>query len=238
MCLQTEDVTTLLSTRAGHYSAACSLDFNKYPTQYYDTFALRDSKGYKTTSLSWPYFFSSTSRNAIRKNNPVPVQSCWNGMVVFDATPFYALETAGKRLKFRGVDDSLAMKHVEGSECCLIHADNKADRDKKGVWINPNVRVAYATVNTTIDAVYQAVNPEKEGGRWPGGWEAISGIWENRLIRVMGRMRLWSEIRVVKRRVAGWVKEEKREGRVVKEEGLECLVNEMQVMFKDGWQHI
>jgi hypothetical protein len=29
--IQTEDVTTLLSTRDGDYAAACSLDFSSYP---------------------------------------------------------------------------------------------------------------------------------------------------------------------------------------------------------------
>jgi len=58
-------------------------------------------------------------------------------MVAFDAAPFLP----PSNLRFRGVSDSLAEWHVEGSECCLIHYDNPAP--DKGVWLNPNARVAY-----------------------------------------------------------------------------------------------
>jgi hypothetical protein len=235
---QTDDVLTLLSTRSGDYAAACSLDFNKSPTRYYDTFALRDADGSRTTSLAWPYFFAAASRHAVRAHRPVPVQSCWNGMVAFAAAPFYLQEQRGARLRFRGVDDGLAGKHVEGSECCFIHADSRAAGGAKGVWVNPNVRVAYASVDASVDAVYRAVNPEVGVGRWPGGWEAVSGVWGNRWVRWTGRLALWGEVRMVRKRVEKWVEEERVEGREVEEKGLECLVNEMQVLFNNGWQHV
>ena len=40
---------------------------------------------------------------------------------------------------------------MEGRECCLIHCDNPVL--DKGVWLNPNVRVAYRV----------------KGGSWFGG---------------------------------------------------------------------
>lgn len=69
----------LLRTRDGDYAAACSLDFSK-PPRYYDTFALRDSEGHEPVTLTYPYFRSRASRKAIMAHEPVPVQSCWNGM--------------------------------------------------------------------------------------------------------------------------------------------------------------
>ncbi|RFU33789.1 hypothetical protein B7463_g2534, partial [Scytalidium lignicola] len=143
----TEDVTTLIATRDGNYAAACSLDFSKPPI-YYDTFALRDISGAKPITEAWPYFLSTRSRHAIMSNAPVPVKSCWNGIVVFQAEPFYH----NPPLRFRGIPDSLATHHLEGSECCLIHADNDLSA-RKGVWLNPNVRVSY---NAEADEV---VNP-------------------------------------------------------------------------------
>ena len=64
-----------------------------------------------------------------------------------DASTFYAYD-----LTFRGVPDSLVSQHVEGSECCLIHADNPLSRTK-GVWVNPYVRVAYS------GSTYESVHP-------------------------------------------------------------------------------
>lgn len=64
---------------------------------------------------------------------------------------------------------------------------------------------------------------------------------------------MWSESRVVMGRLEKWVREGEqaraRAGKIgvgslkgldLKErrEGPECLVNEMQVMFDNGWQHV
>ena len=236
--LQTEDVTTLLTTNAGSYAAACSLDFSRpvSPQIYYDTFALRDSLGRKTATLTYPYFSSAASLRALRSNAPVPVKSCWNGMIAFDSTPFYA----NPPLSFRGTSDELAREHIEGSECCLIHADNWRLSNQKGIWMNPNVRVSY---NLTT---YEDVNPgagreAPPGSRrqsWPGRWEAVSGIWANRHSRWFGWMMTWSETRVVRSRLKNWVEKGKFVGEEREERGVECLINEMQVLFQNGWQHV
>lgn len=77
---QAQDVLTLLDTNDGVYAAACSLDFS-VPPIYYDTFALRDDQGQPHLMLTWPYFKSSVSRNALISHaNAVPVKSCWNGI--------------------------------------------------------------------------------------------------------------------------------------------------------------
>ncbi|ESZ94378.1 hypothetical protein SBOR_5242 [Sclerotinia borealis F-4128] len=237
----TTDVTTLLSTNNHSYAAVCALDFS-HPSQYYDTFALRDSLGRKTASLSWPYFYASQSLDALKKNEPVPVKSCWNGMVVFDAGAWYprnSEEDGGKNkfegLKFRGVSDSLAKYHVEGSECCLIHADNPL-RDVMGVWVNPNVRVAYNK------ETYEVVN---SGKGWPGRWKSVKGVWGVRLGWAREWGAGWMERGVVDRRVRIWVGEGRKGGDADEEmseereeKGMECLINEMQVLFQSGWNHI
>lgn len=210
-------MATLLATRDGDYSAACSLDFAKAP-HYYDTFALRDNDGNEAVTSTFPYFRSKASRSAMISGHPVPVQSCWNGIVSFDAAPFYDPD----RLKFRGVPDSLALHHVEGSECCLIHVDNPLTQSH-GVWLNPNVRVGYSR------EAYAAV---KSTSAWPSMSQSLMGIWSNRLWR-------WTTSTMIKRRritsrLRSWLKDVGDRS----EPGKLCLINEMQVLIENGWAHV
>jgi hypothetical protein len=224
---QTSDIVTLLETRDGNYDAACSLDF-QIPAIYYDTFALRDISGQKATMM-WPYFISSASRDALMSNHPVPVQSCWNGVVAFKAELFYA----SPPLRFRAVSDSLAKHHLEGSECCFIHADGHRT-NQQGVWLNPNVRVGY---NLTI---YEAVNPEaREGRAWPPWREKVKGMWQNRMTRWLGWLKRTAEWQRVKSRVRAWEAEKVEDGeKPNRERALHCLINEMQVLVENGWMHV
>jgi hypothetical protein len=218
------DFVALLRTRGGRYAAACGMDFKTYP-YYYDTFALRDERGLKTASYYWPWFISPLAREATLRGDPVRVESCWNGMVVFDSAPFYA----DPPLRFRGIDDSLADLHLEGSECCLVHADNVLSRDPdKGVWLNPNVRVGY-----TVEA-YRAV----KGGRFPGPWAAVVGGWANRLGRVKGWIQHDLEMAEVRRRLDKWRSETPTGELSRTEPGVACLINEMQIMWQNGWKHL
>ncbi|KAL8763450.1 MAG: hypothetical protein Q9184_000758 [Pyrenodesmia sp. 2 TL-2023] len=215
---QTQDVVQLLSTRSGEYAAACSLDFSK-PPHYYDTFALRDSNGDEAVTSTYPYFRSSASRNALISGQPVPVQSCWNGIIAFDAAPFYHTPP----LRFRGIPDSLARYHLEGSECCLVHADNPLT-SSRGVWLNPNVRVGYNP--EAYDLVHQSAP-------WPAITDSVLGIWRNRFwrwitptfhrkLKITGRVRNWTK---------------KGLGEISESEKL-CLINEMQVLVANGWAHV
>jgi hypothetical protein len=87
----------------------------------------------------------------------VRVQSCWGGMVAFEAH-WFVMETTEYRndsatrilpVEFRASDEI----YWEASECCLIHADIAAiaggwDSSRSmdvGVYVNPFVRVAYET---------------------------------------------------------------------------------------------
>jgi hypothetical protein len=161
-------------------------------------------------------------------------------------------------LQFRGISDSLAAYHLEGSECCLIHADNPL-RATKGIWMNPNVRVTFN------ESTYPLVNPDQpipetiterkdaianmhsrsrgsEGsavrrGRWPGQGDLFWGLWGNRISRWIGWLAVLGKEKFVNNRVEIWINDGKREGEKREEDGRECLINEMQVLYKNGWAH-
>ncbi|GAQ05757.1 hypothetical protein ALT_3078 [Aspergillus lentulus] len=212
-----DDVIELLDTNDGVYAAACSLDYSR-PPLYYDTFALRDSHGDEHVMQRWPYFRSTTSRHALFNMSPVPVKSCWNGMVAMPIEPFVSTTP----LRFRGIPDSLALFHLEGSECCLIHADNPLS-GHQGVYVNPKVRVGYNA------PAYEKVHP---AGSWLSRQYIALALWENRFRRwaTTTLFKKW----VVRRRVAQW--KSLSSGR--HEPGEFCLINEMQVLVANGWAHV
>ncbi|OAA73349.1 polysaccharide export protein [Cordyceps fumosorosea ARSEF 2679] len=220
----TDDVITLMDTNDGAYGAACSLDFSK-PPLYYDTFALRDAEGSAHIMQTWPYFKARASRSPLVNNHDaVPVTSCWNGIVVMPADPF----VSPTKLRFRGIPDSLAGHHLEGSECCLIHADNPLSRTL-GVFLNPRVRVGYNL------PAYEATHPGAAAGTsasWVRAVDIFLGLWINRLRRWTSVVSL--ERWVVRKRVAAWQKEDMARH----EPGVFCLINEMQVLAENGWAHV
>lgn len=214
---QPKDVFQLLDTNDGDYAAACSLDFSK-PPNYYDTFALRDASGHEAIMSTWPFFRNSASRHAMKAMSPVPVTSCWNGMVAMLAAPFYA----NPPLRFRGIPDSLAASHLEGSECCLIHADNPLS-GQHGVFLNPLVRVGYS------GPAYVAVNPITN---WLSPRIILQGLWTNRLHRWTTSS--WWKERAVSKRVARWAALSTEN----QEPGQFCIIDEMQVLHPWGWSHV
>lgn len=227
-----EDVLRLLDTNGGQYAAACSIDFAR-PPQFYDTFALRDSSGHEAVMQTWPYFRSHISRHAAERFLPVPVASCWNGMgkstlyrhrgstnlrsVAMPIEPFLG----DSPLRFRGTPDSLAISHVEASECCLIHADNPASATK-GVFLNPNVKVGYN--GTSYDAVK---SPEAAFSPL----DIFQSVWKSRLLRWFTTP--YFKERIVRTRVGKWVSDTKGW-----ERGDFCLINEMHVLLDSGWMHM
>lgn len=229
----TSDILTLLGTREGKWDAVCALDFaDKQGRKYYDTFALRDASGQQAIK-TWPFFIDGASRAAMKANEPVPVKSCWNGVAAFDAAPFY--EAGKRRLEYRGVEDGLARKHVEGSECCFIHADLESyfageGKKREGVWVNPNVRVGFNA------EAYNSANPV--GGGWPGSTDRVVGTWKNRLVRWFGYSKRKEAAKKMLRRVGEWIAEGNELGEERKEVGDYCLVDEMQVLFEAGWMHV
>lgn len=143
-----------------------------------------------------------------------------------DATPFYDRLSP---LRFRGIPDSLATHHLEGSECCLIHADNPLS-SQKGVWLNPEVRVAYN------GKAYEAVHPPGSA-TWTTGWQRLTGKWENRMRRRLTSDGLKS--RKMFHRLRSWQKGTDRDKKQKRAEpGEFCLVDEMHVIVNIGWAHV
>lgn len=165
----------------------------------------------------FPLYYTFPSKiKTLCVDNPLPV--------VMPTTPF--LSQNNNPLKFRGIPDSLALHHLEGSECCLIHADNPLAATH-GVFLNPRVRVGYNR------AAYEAVHPS--GTRnWVSS--SLSNIvlpfWENRLRRWFSTPVFWR--RAIRRRVGRWEDEDKERY----EPGEFCLVDEMQVLVSNGWAHV
>ena len=126
------------------------------------------------------------------------------------------------KLKFRGISDSLATHHLEGSECCLIHADNPLSKSM-GVYLNPRVRVAYNY------PAYLATHAEN--GSWVSTWSVLVGLWASRL----KRWTFWTfDHWIVHRRLRRWEAEQSGN----KEPGDFCLINEMHVLVDNGWAHL
>jgi hypothetical protein len=225
------DVLTLLGTRNGEYAAACALDFHYATEGYYDTFALRDGLGRESVQRTFPYFGKGETRSAMLRGMPSLVKSCWNGMVAMDAGPFYG-GSAGQEtgLRYRGIDDSLAEKHVEGSECCLIWADMEANGDlEKGIWVNPAVRVGY--VKKAYEDTHFGVNRD-----FISATVYVKGVWRNRSIRWFGGG--MKQAQAVRTRVAQWKKEGRKQGKKRDEVGEMCLIDEMHVLIWNGWKHL
>ena len=242
------DVLTLLSTNSGSYTAACALDF-QLPPRYYDTFVLRDEKGYNTVTEYFPYFRTSAARKKITSGLPVPVTSCWNGMIVMDAAPFYPDESLSTNsdanapihqpVRYRGTPDTLGAKSVEGSECCLVHADMFANgQADQGIWVNPAVRVGYSR------AAYDAVHDTSVNSHWMSPNEYITSIYHNRLQRLLtlnGASPFsaeWAERRAVQSRLTAWRDEGRLLGENRVEPGEYCLVHEMHTLIWNGWAHV
>jgi hypothetical protein len=131
-----------------------------------------------------------------------------------------------KKLQFRGIENSLARFHLEGSECCLIHADNPLTRDL-GVYVNPRVRVGYDVT------AYERANPSN--GMWLSSFSIFWGIWTNRL---SGWLVWVYEDTLVKSRVRKRLRQWEKESPDNHEPGDFCLINEMQVIVWNGWAHV
>lgn len=134
------------------------------------------------------------------------------------ATPF----TASPPLRFRGIPDSLAESHLEGSECCLLHADNPLS-SQKGIYLNPLVRVGYS------GPAYVAVNPILQ---WLTPRTILQGLWANRLRRWTDLT--WIKEKIVQSRISHWVALSEQN----REPGPFCIINEMQILHPRGWNHV
>lgn len=212
-----QDVLDLIDTRGGNYSAACAADIGAYP-HLQSISALRDDAGRHPVSKHWPWFRSPPSRSAAEMREPVPLSSCWNGLTVFDAAPFYTNSPP----KFRAVEDSLADFHVEAPETCLIHVDNAPA--SKGVWMNPNVRVAHSV------GTYARL----QDNQFPDWVSAVVGSWNNRIERWRAPAASAELDAKLRARVSEWVSSGEGASEQRSEAGVQCLVDDMEVIKPRG----
>jgi hypothetical protein len=124
-------------------------------------------------------------------------------------------------LRFRGIPDSLAEAHLEGSECCLIHADD-ALSTSLGVYLNPLVQVGYnGSAYNAVHAPAAVLSP----------LQVYGAVWKSRVVRWTTTTAL--RVRALRTRVQRWGQ---ATGQV--ERGVFCLVDEMQVLYARGWRHV
>ncbi|RUS22285.1 cryptococcal mannosyltransferase 1-domain-containing protein [Endogone sp. FLAS-F59071] len=128
------DIFNLLTTNDGNYDAACGMDFYG---AFYDEFATREITGLPIGSGYYPFFADYKSRQSLINGLPVPVYSCWNGMIALNPEPFIKYG-----VKFRAVLPQRSQVPFEASECCLVHSDFRQLNYSK-IYINPNVKVFY-----------------------------------------------------------------------------------------------
>lgn len=249
------DALTLLATNQGSYSAACALDFHEetaYLAPYYDSFVLRDTNHEPHMSLQFPYFRPSDSLNSMWQGRPTKVSACWNGMLFMDAAAFYGprsdllpqpIDSTELGLPFRGVPDSLASHHLEGSECCLIHTDyNTINPNHSGLYVNPSVRVAYSIdayanvhANTSSAASVDGVHQQ-----FLSATQYLFATYLHRLNRIRTPT-YEKQSRGVHAKVQKWLKEEGTLAKREKELGAAgemCIIDEMHLLMKNGWYHV
>ncbi|KAI0714377.1 cryptococcal mannosyltransferase 1-domain-containing protein [Cerioporus squamosus] len=92
--IEPESVIELLETRNGDYDFACGFDFGHWGA--YDMWVLRDRLGRLTAGI-WPYFFDAAGYDAIKAEEPVPVFTCWNGIVAFQTDPLLPVHLRSNR---------------------------------------------------------------------------------------------------------------------------------------------
>jgi hypothetical protein len=105
---------------------------------------------------------------------------------------------------------------------CLVHIDNPL-RAKRRTYVNPLVRVGYS-----VEA-YNAVHPQ---ALLRSSWQICKALWDNRIRRWITSP--WLNEWKVQKRAEKWRKLSK----LNKEAGDVCMVDEMQVLVENGWQHV
>jgi hypothetical protein len=160
-----EAANLLFSTNADEvtgrtqYRAACAVDFIN-PFKFYDTFASRDTEGYRMGVPFYPWFTGAgsaeTRHDVLSQTDAVKVKSCWGGMVAYEARWFQPWHHTAISNPYPVSNDSALRFRFEkdiywdASECCLINADLSAVSSSElpagetGIFMNPYVRVAYS----------------------------------------------------------------------------------------------
>lgn len=140
-----EEIIKLLSTNNEDYDAVCAMDFYY---NFYDNWVSIDLDG-NILRDGFPYFINKEAQDLLINRKPIRIFSCWNGVIVFTASPF-----KDRAINFRD-EKYIANKtniyklnpeenyHIDfESECSYFHLDLQTMGYNKR-FINPEIRVAY-----------------------------------------------------------------------------------------------
>lgn len=125
-----EDIINIVSTNQENYDMVCAFDYEGIGL--YDIWVSRDING-KVLSPLYPYFQDNKSINLLNKMEPIPVYTCWNGLVVFNSDPFYR--------------NNISFRHSKNNECysseCFLIAHDLSLLGYNKIYMNPKIKVAY-----------------------------------------------------------------------------------------------
>ena len=136
-----EDIINLISTNNEDYDAVCGMDFGPH---FYDRWVSIDLDG-NSLLMYFPFIINKEAQDLIINHKPFRSFSCWNGVIVFTASPL-----KNKTLQFRYTKNrqkrkykiNNVLKHNFESECTNLHIDLFTLGFTKK-FINPEVRVTY-----------------------------------------------------------------------------------------------
>lgn len=158
------DVVQLVNTRKMDYDLACAVDFHPF-AKLYDLWVLRDINGLVLNPW-YPYFWDDKSAWDVYYGRPVRVYSCWNGLVVFDATVLGTSNQTGAGIRFRKWRPlekrapTPVKKHLSKAEkevfdksvfdddnCsvseCQLFSKDLWDAGRTRIYVNPAVKIDY-----------------------------------------------------------------------------------------------
>lgn len=106
------------------------------------SWVMRDVDGFRPTPL-WPYFKREQDVASLRRGEPIPVNSCWNGITIFDAKWFLpTLQTDANATPIPGPDGG-PLRFRTHPEClvseCLLPSYDIHIRSKEQplIFVNP-----------------------------------------------------------------------------------------------------
>ena len=117
-----EDIINLISTNNEDYDAVCALDFKH---NFYDRWVSIDLDGNSLLKY-FPFIVNKEAQDQIINHKPFRVFSCWNGVIVFTASPLknralqFRYTKANERKKYK-INNSVNATYE--SECTLFHID-------------------------------------------------------------------------------------------------------------------
>ena len=166
-----ESVVELLSTNQGRFDQVCALDY--LPLGFYDTWVMRDVQGNRPTPL-WPYFKLDQDVAALRKGEIIPVNSCWNGMTIFDAKWFLPSSSKDPSSDL-GIDDGPIRFRTHpqclASECMLPSYDiHVRSKQRPLIFVNPR---AVATYQWRDYLMYDCIMRSNIVNLWSRIWQDL-----------------------------------------------------------------